>query len=58
MKTTKQITEMEQISPAELNLLRGGNKESDSSDSGEYIVINGKIYIITPTGLKPVEEVM
>lgn len=57
MKTTKQNTEMEQISPAELNLLRGGNKESDSSDSGEYIIINGKIYIITPTGLKPIEEV-
>lgn len=58
MRTIKKITEMEQISPSELNLLSGGSSENKSSDGFEYIIINGKMYIITPTGLKPFEEVI
>lgn len=59
MRTIKQITEMEKISQAELNLLRGGNGETYSSDDGvKYIIIDGKVYIITPYGLKPIEEIM
>lgn len=59
MRTIKQITELEQISQAELNLLRGGNGESNSSDNEKiYIVIDGEIYIITPKGLIPLKGVM
>ena len=44
---------------AELYLIEDGNGESDSSDEDYFIlIINGKIYIITPKGLKPIEEIM
>lgn len=44
---------MEKLSTYELNTICGGNTETES----EYIIINGKIYKITPHGLILIGEV-